>query len=305
MAQTTYSERQLTLQTLQTHLGHVKNGEHSLNADLLDEFRLFGVPRLSIQDSQALAVQLYQLLPSLREDPTPVNALLQALLEPWPLDTVLQIEPPVDFAAGLDLGAKPFHSLTLSLLEKGISDIASARRLATTQPEVFSSLLKLWLETDETGIADKAGLIVFGMLKADKELDGSGILPPPGDDTSTLAADNPIWRRIFRDPTVYGLFYSRTDLNVQSDMSKNQRTIAQARVMEFLQKLGAVDWTAAVESHLPDVESAHGLKAGQEGLLHHAAIHMVDVKGDVLMHRSLITFFGDLLQSCSEPFAGR
>ncbi|KAF2097015.1 hypothetical protein NA57DRAFT_77266 [Rhizodiscina lignyota] len=295
MAQRTSSQQ------LQAHLDQVKDGSHSLNTDLLEEFRVFGVPHLSLQDSQQLAVQLYQLLPLLREDPTPVNDLLQTLLEPWPLDIVLQIEPPVDFAAGLDLRAKPFHSLTLSLLEKGISDIASARRLAATQPEVFSSLLKLWLGTDESGVAQKAGLIVFGLLKADKELDGSGILPSADDD---LAADNPIWRRIFRDPNVYGLLYSTMDLKKQSNMSKNQRTLAQARLMEFLPKLGALDWNAAVESHLPDVESTHGLKAGQEGLLHFAAIHMVDVKGDVLMHRSLINFFADLIQNCSDSYTG-
>ena len=305
MADPSSHSPRLTLQELQTHLQQVKDGSHSLNADLLENFRFFGTPKLSLQESQALAIQLYQLLPSLREDPTPVNELLQALLEPWPLDVVLLIEPPVDFAAGLDLFAKPFHSLTLSLLEKGIADIASARRLATTQPEVFSALLKLWFCTDESGVAEKVGFIVFGLLKADRELDGSGILPSASDDPAGLASDNPIWRRIFRDPDVYGLFYATTDLKTQSDMSKNQKTIAQARLMEFIPKLAALDWSAALESHLSDVESVHGLKRGQEGLLHFAAVHMVDVKGDVLMHRSLINYFADLLQSCSEPYAGR
>lgn len=294
------------LDQLTSHLEQVRKGAQALNTDLLDSFRITSLSQLSPEQSQNLTVQLYQLLPLLRDDPTHVCQLLEALLEPWPLHVILQIEPPVDFAAGLDLHAGPFNTLTISLLEKGIADIASARRLATSRPAIFAALLRLWLCTDDAGVATRAGVVIEGLLKADRELDGSGLLPQPDEDPAGLAADNPVWRRVFRDPDVYGVLFASTDLAHKEDanLTKAQITIAQARLMDFLPKLATMDWNAAVKSHVLDVEIAHGLNAG-EGLIHYAAINMVDVEGDVLMHRSLINFYGDLLRSHGDSYPGR
>lgn len=286
----------LDYNTLQAHLQQVAQGSNSIDIRLFDEFRRLGlVNTLSIQERGALAVQLYQLLPSLQHDPTPINELLEALLHAYPLDGILQIDPPVDFAAGLDVHATPFHSLTLSLLAKGETDIAPARRLATTQPDVFAALLRLWLCVEDTGTADKAYSVVLGLLKADRELDGSGILPSASADPTGIGSDNPIWKRIFRDPDVYSIMYSATSLQDSTiRMSKSRRTIAQARLLQLIPELGQLDWNAATGSHIPQVEADHGLKHGQ-GLLEYAAVRMVDISGDVLMHRSLIDFFGNLL----------
>lgn len=305
MREDAWSIKMSQYEQLTDHLEQVKQGAQALNLDLLDKFRLVYLRQLNPEQSQELAVKLYQLLPQLQQDPTQICQFLETLLEPWPLSTILQIEPPVDFVAGLDVNAGPFNLLTLSLLEKGVTDIASARRLATTQPAIFTALLKLWLGTEDAGVAARADSIVYGLLKADRDLEGSGLLPQPDEDPAGLTADNPVWRRIFRDPDVYAVLYTSTDLKHRdaSGLSKGQVTIAQARLMEFLPRFSAMDWSAAVKSHISSVEQRHGLPPGQ-GLVYYASVLMVDIKGDVLLHRSLISFFADLLYSHSQSFSG-
>lgn len=282
-----------------SHLADVVQGTASLNRDTVDHFRrlLPASPGISKQERVGLALKLYEVLPAIHDDPTPINELIQALLEGCPLEDILQIEPPIDLAAGLDVRAKPFNLLALSILAKGLLDIAPARRLAATRPEIFSALVRLWFLTEDAAVATACQTVLWGLLKADRELDGSGILPSQPDDPTGLSspADSPIWKRIFRDPDIYAILYDATSLKDSTfAMSKSQRTLAQARLMDLLSNVGKLDWTALSGAHIPDIEARHGLGPDQ-GLLHYAALHMVDHKHDVLMHRSLINFFQELL----------
>jgi hypothetical protein len=280
------------------HLDQVVRGDTSLDRNVVDSFRRL-LPSISTsrQERVELALKLYGILPAINDDPTPINDLIEMLLDGCPLEDILQIQPPLDLAAGLDLRAAPFHLLTLSILAKGIQDIAPVRRLAATQPETFLALVRLWLCAQDTAVSTKCHQVLTGLLRADRALDGSGILPSKRDDPTGLSslADCPVWKRLFQDSEVYNVFYDATSLTISSiELSKNQRTLAQARLMDFLSLVGKLDWTVLTASHLPEVESRYGLER-EQGLLHYAALHMVDIKDDVLMHRNLIKFLQDVL----------
>lgn len=272
------------LQRLRKHLQEVHdNPATPLDQKLLDTASYIYSPELGQEASRDLILQIYQLLPTLQQDPTPVNRLLSKLLEPIPLSTLLSFEPPVDFVAGLDLAAEPYNLLTLSLLEK--ADVSSAQYLATSQPLVFVSLVRLWLATGNEGVADKASKILLHLLAVDKRESAVG------------GWDGSVWKRIFRDKDIYGQIYSICSLNSQEPIpiSKSRKTVAQARLLDWIPAVADMDWDIVTKSYIPEIEQSFSLNPGYEGLLDFAAVHMVDYKSDVLMHRTLITFFSALL----------
>lgn len=269
---------------LQAHLQQVHDVPSTpLDQKLLDTASYIYSADLDSETAQALILQIYQLLPTLQQDPSPVNRLLSKLLEPVPLSNILSFEPPVDFVAGLDLAAQPFNLLTLSLLEK--ADAASAQRLATSQPQVFVSLVLLWLATEDEAVADTASRVILHLLTVDKEV------------SETAGWDGAVWKRIFRDRDVYGNLYAICHLQSKEPipLSKSRKTIAQARLLDWLPAVGEMDWTSITQSYHPEIESSYGLNPGYEGLLDFAALYMVDFKSDVLMHRSLIDFYTTLI----------
>jgi hypothetical protein len=274
------------LDRLQAHLQDLQNAPATTIIDekLFDTAGYVLLPTLTADAIQSLILQLYQLLPTLQQDPTPAVRLLTKLLHPVPLSSILSLEPPVDFVAGLDVAATPFNSLTLSLLEK--ADTNTARRLASTYQPLFIALVTLWLSTQDEGVADKASKVLVSLLRVDRQ------------DSNTAGWDGPVWKRIFRDKDVYDRIFALTDLKTkrEASLSNNRKTIAQARLMDWLPAVGQMDWVSITQSYHPEIESSYGLSTGQQSLLYYAASYMVDIKDDVLMHRNLINFFSNLLK---------
>jgi hypothetical protein len=182
-----------------------------------------------------------------------------------------------------------YNRLVLTLLEKATHRPADAAQVASML-DTMLALVKLWLRTNDTGIASQASKLLLDLLKVDQQIvtDPDGHIPDGGQGL--------VWKRIFGDRNVYGTIFEACSLSGPSSikLSKNQRTLAQARLMEWLPTVGAMDWSAISRSHHPDVESAYGVS---EGLLEFAALRMVDYKDDVLMHRCLIDFYSDLLHT--------
>jgi hypothetical protein len=277
-------EQSSQLQQLRRHFQQVQSDPSTLlDEKLLDTAIYALIPTLTPQDSQTLILEIYQLLPILQQDPTPLVRLLARLLEPVPLSAILSLEPPVDFIAGLQVAEPPLNNLTLSLLEK--ADGNAARTLASAHPQLFISLVELWLGTQDEGIADKAGKVLIHLLKVD--------LP----ETGTVGLDGPVWKRVFRDRDVYERLFAITDTNTNQDttLSKSRKTIAQARLLDWLPEVGRLDWTSISQSYHPTIGSAFSLPSGQQSLLDYAASYMVDYKRDVLMHRTLISSYEALL----------
>ena len=282
---------------LNTHLQEL-DSDPSLKLDerLFEQCALILRQTISKEESVPLIVKLSEVVPKLHSDPTPAIHLLIVLLQPYSFSDVLSIGNGIDFVAGLDTRAVPYNRLLLALLRKATDSATDAATVAS-QPEIIAALVKLWLCTPDAGIASESGDIILGLLKVDNE-------PSLESSTNGLIGQGQglVWKRLFQDQDVYSLFYHICSLSSKEtslDLTKSQRTLAQARLLEWLPKAGALQWHTIASKHHPNVESKY--VAGQEGsLLRFASTNMVDVKDDVLMHRCLIDFFAELLSTVTE-----
>jgi hypothetical protein len=277
------------LSRLQTHLSELQANPNSLAIDvrLFDSAELVLPDQISQEQTFALIQQASALLQTIQQDATPAINLLIRLLDPFRFSDVLAFDPPVDFAAGLELGVNsglvPFNRLMLVLLSKAESN-ASDAAIVASRPEILRQLVRLWLYTPETGVATQACAVLLGLLKVDR------VHEAPGTGQGMVA------KRLFGDEDVYALFFDVCSLKgTAMDLSKGQRTLAQARLLEWLPKVAAMDWSAVCRSHHEVVEKKFDIPPGG-GLLDFAVLKMVDYADDVLMYRCLIDFYSELLE---------
>lgn len=160
------------------------------------------------------------------------------------------------------------------------------------RPEVVAALIELWLSTPDTAVALQASHVLLELLTAghdDKKAATTTSINDHGSHEQSL-----IWRRFFRDKDIYGSIYricSLTTAGQMGQISKRDKTVAQARLLDLLVK---IDCDAIRRPQIPEVEGQYGVKDG--GLMEFAALKMVDHDDDVLMHMTLIDFFADILK---------
>jgi hypothetical protein len=285
------------LRELASHLQKVDEDPATpLNTDLLESSELYtSTPEFRNQiwkETQPLFLQIASLLPSLQQDPSPLTRFIIKLAEPYRFEDIKDVE----FEIGLDLQAVPFHGLLLTLLGKATANGVDAQALAN-RPTVMLSIVRLWLCTQDAGIASQAEYLLTSLLQVSKNEPALA----SGPNSSRTYGTGPMWRRLFGDRDIASLYYHYTSLKELTSspapvLSKRERTIAQARLLSWLPQVGTLDWNALVSSHGVDVEREVGLKEGQ-GLLHYAALIMVDSADDMLMHMTLINFFSALITS--------
>ena len=246
----------------------------------------------TLQEEQRLSLiqAVVGLLPNLQQDATPVINLLLRFLQDFTYNDILNLgSQSLPFTDGLAVGEHmvSYNRLVLALLEKATHKPTDAAHVASML-DTMLALMRLWLCTTDTGIASQASKLLLDLLKVDQEIqnDPDAHIPDGGQGL--------VWKRIFGDRNIYGTIFEACSLSGPSsiDLSKSQRTLAQARLMEWIPVVGAMDWNVISRSHHSDIEQAYGVK---DGLLEFAALRMVDYKDDVLMHRCLIDFFSDLL----------
>ncbi|KAM0714401.1 hypothetical protein Q7P37_010188 [Cladosporium fusiforme] len=291
MAQNTIHNR------LQQHLSDLEANPSTVAIDtrLFDEAELVLPDHINQAETYALVQRLSALLQDIRQNPASAVSLLIRLIEPFAFSDVLAFDPPVNFAAGLDVGFDvpegvmlPFNRLMLALLEKATRSSSDAATVATN-PEIVQALVKLWLCSPDTGVTTRASKLLLDLLRVDREVfnDPAQLVPAQGQGL--------VWKRVFGDRNVYGTIFEACGLEGQSlKLSRSQRSLAQARLLEWLPAVASMDWNAVSKSHHAEVESTFGVEEGG-GLLDFAALLMVDYSNDVLMYRCLVDFFSDLL----------
>ncbi|KAI5205693.1 hypothetical protein E4T39_02809 [Aureobasidium subglaciale] len=283
------------LERLQAHLGQLEADPINTEIDerLFESCSLALAPGFSKKDSIALISQLSRILPVLQKDPTQPIQFLVLLLEPLSFADVLGLNAAVDFVGGLNVVAVPYNKLMLALLSKAAGTATDAATIAA-QPEVVTALVNLWLCTHDAGIAKQAGDVLLALLKVDHT-----VPPGAGDDQSLPGhSQGLMWKRVFGDQDVYTLIFSVCSLKHTEgvELSGNQRSLAQARLLEWLPEVGVLNWNAVTHAHHPEVEKRYTDSKG-EGLLYFATVCMIDTAGDVLMHRCLVEFYATLLRS--------
>jgi hypothetical protein len=286
-----------TLSRLNTHIASLQANPATTPIDtrLFEEAELVLPEYINKQETFTLVQQISALLQDIQQNPTPAVNLLIRLLNPFAFSDVLAFDPPVNFATGLDVGFDapegvmlPFNRLMLALLEKATASSSDAATVAA-KPEVVQALVKLWLCSADTGVSTTTSKLLIDLLRVDHE-----VFEHP-DQQVPSGGQGLMWKRVFGDRNVYATFFEACSFKTQVlKLSKNQRTLAQARLLEWLPTVARMDWDVVARSHHADVEADSGLANG-EGLLDFAALHMVDFADDVLMYRCLLDFYADLL----------
>lgn len=240
-------------------------------------------------DRDAILAQLSELIPTLDQDPSPATNLIELLTRPrsYTFSRVLAIKPRVDFASGLSSSSIPINLITLHLLDKASQNKVDAGLVAASIGTMVA-LIRLWLSTPDTAVAQKALKVLSGLL----QVDGIQLQSEPFHQSL-------VWRRVFRDRDIYGLIFSicsLTTVGEEGQLSKRNKTVAQARLLDLLVK---IDCELVRSSQIPEIETRYGVKRG--GIMEFAAAHMVDFKDDIIMHTTLIDFFAELLRTGSSP----
>ena len=288
-------------QRLSRHLQDVGHDPSTpLDEKLLEECEMFP-DTATVGDApqcRAVVSQISEILPQLQQDPKPLVNLLLRLIESFSLPDILRLDPPVDFVSLLDPSAQSFNLLGLRLLDRAADRCCDVAHLAN-MPAVVKALVNLWMTTPDARLANEASQVLERLMTKDKEplrIAGHGV----GDNgIHGSRGQRLMWRRLFSDKDIYGLILNTCSLSNHDSpqLEGKRKTLSQARLMALAPKLGALDWDYLQMSHHPIIESACGLNANQEGLIDFIAVHMVDTKGDVLMHLNLIQFFTELIST--------
>ena len=251
------------------------------------------LPRvLTSKDRMEMVVAAANALGKTRTSATYIIDLLLPLLEPYEYSDILELNSGgLPLTAGLGLGdhMSSFNMLVLAILEKATKKLVDAAHVATLL-DTMLALVRLWLCTKDTGVANRASSLLLRLLKVEGHSQTDPVAP------FVNTGQNFMWKRIFGDRDVYATMFKACSLTVPSELnlSKNQITLAQARLLEWLPLVGAMDWSSISRSHHPEIESIYGVK---DGLLEFAAIHMVERENDVLMHRCLLDFYSALIKT--------
>ena len=228
-----------------------------------------------------------------RSDHAPAVGLLIKLFDGWTWQQVCDFgTSSIPYKDGLEAGEHMvcFNRLMLCLLSKATLRAPDAAH-AASMLDTMQALVRLWLCTPDTGIATAAADVLYRLMKIDLPIEGYQ-QPPPSWRSVTTGAQGWVWKRVFEDGGVYNVFFECCSLKLGTNtLSKSQKTIAQARLMEWLPKIAALDWHALRTTH-KDVEDTYRVTGG---LLDFAALHMVDFRDDVLMYKCLIDFYAELL----------
>lgn len=261
-----------------------------LDQPTFEEAELVLAEILSPEHNLQLVSSLSALLPNLQQDPAPAVDLLLRLINRYSYGDILKLGS-IPFKDGLAVGEhmSSYNRLIISILNKAASNAADAASVAGLLETVLA-LVQLWLCTSDTGVAISAQQLLLDLLKIDQQIQtGPDSHLPSG-------GQGLMWKRLFGDQDVYRMFFEACSFAKAGSsplaLSKSQRTLAQARLMEWLPKVAGMDWNAVTRSNHPEIEADF---KSQGGLLGFATSHMLDTKDDVLMYRCLIDFYSEIL----------
>lgn len=180
----------------------------------------------------------------------------------------------------------------MTVLEKATKSPGDAAILARMNSIVTHFLIQ-WLSAPQVEVGEKGSRVLGDLLDVDCDT-----RPPDGLSVNgmEIAIRKPpgqglLWRRIFYDRDVYELILS---LWANHPLGIQQQSLAQGRLLRILPRLTALNFRAVTWSDFTDLNQKYAKSNGNGGLLHFAALSMVD-KEDMLLHLTLIDFFEALL----------
>ncbi|KAJ5851654.1 uncharacterized protein N7529_011039 [Penicillium soppii] len=281
-----------TFDEVKAHLTKVlEDPSTALDISLIEKLKLQLIESTDPVVPATLVSQIASLLPILQEDPTPITTLGIRATAYFSFTNLQSVDPPVNIIAGFKAPSPPINLLALSLLAKAAQSSSEAAIVAG-DANLVASLVELWLSTPSTEVAQAALETLWALLEIDvtnnlenEEYEHTG--------DGSHAGQGLMWRRLFTDKDVYGLFFGLCSLqnDAPGGLSKRERTISQGRLMALLVKAGKLRWDIISTAQVPEIEA----KYQSNSLLHFATTQMVQLS-DVLMHMTLLSFFRELLE---------
>jgi hypothetical protein len=243
-----------------------------------------------------LLPKLTAILKTYDQDPAVLAGLAVRLLGPVPFDQALGLASQESLVQALRSPAPSANTLAMTVLEKAANSPGDVASLSAVVPLV-SEFLRRWLIAPQVEVGEKGARVLVNLLDVDCELPPSGVSAQMASDIAprTSPGRGMLWRRLFRDARVYGIFInvcSGRDVDTKAD--GRQLSLAQGRLLRILPRLAVLNFNAVSLSDFPLPVAANGPAAANSGLLQFAGLHMVD-RRDMLMHLSLIDFFEALV----------
>ena len=167
--------------------------------------------------------------------------------------------------------------------------------------------MRTWLSTPHVGVGENATKALGDLLEVDCDRQLSAGIDTRMNGIQLSSTTPPgqglLWRRIFQDREIYELILSLCSFETmgtrEDELDERQKSLAQARLLRVLPRLGVLDFHTISHTNFPDIEEQYGLQDGEHGLLYFAAVDMVNKEEDMLMHITLIDFFAEFLEAMS------
>lgn len=239
-------------------------------------------------------------LQALQQDPRPLTKLLEQVVISIPFDELKQHISAEKLQQGLLSPSPPIQLLILAYLHKA-ADLPSGAAFVACNPELAKVLTETWLSCTSTEVADKALDVLTALLTVDSPSTTTFISTRA--QSGEARGQGLLWRRLFEDCDVYNLLFAWTSLtrskhDTSTKKGRQQVTISQGRMFDFLARVAPVDWARITTSSILDIEKNYIKTSAEErpygGLLRYAATDMID-SNDILMEVLRQDFFMRLL----------
>jgi hypothetical protein len=246
-----------------------------------------------------------RLLSIVQEDPRCLTRLLEVDISFIPFEEIKDSIPPQKLVEGLLSPSPSIQVLCLAYLRKA-ADSPSGVAWVGSNAGLVKKFVTTWLASDSTEVAERALEALILLLEVD-HVDRTSVVQE-GDLKGEAQGQGLLWRRLFRDPEIYTLFFHWTSLRSSAYPEKTKQamrklTTSQGRLFDFIARVAGLDWSNITQSHFPHIESRYSSQEPQDGrgmsLLQYAASGMVD-STDPLMCILRSDFFMKLLALIEE-----
>lgn len=299
-------DRSVLFQDVQNHLARVRDDPETI----LDEELLRRAARNA--DTHLPRDTLWQLLSSgettlqtLQQDPRPLTKLLEQVVLALPFEELKETITPTKLEEGLKSPVPAIQLLILAYLRKA-ADLPSGAAFVAASPSLSEVLITTWLATESTEVSDRALDTVVALLDVDSPNTSTFVVAQSA--SGEAHGQGLFWQRLFHDAQIYSLLFQWTSLtnskhNVTTKKGRDQATISQGRLFDFIARLAQIDWSQVTTSTLPAVEQPYMKDSAMDkpygGILRYAATDMID-QNDFLMEVLRQDFFMKLLAVAEE-----
>ena len=300
--------RRHSFRELFVHLAEVEQDpQHKrLDVDILRDAQNNLSPTTPRETVWSILADGERVLNVIQEDPRPLTRLLEVDISFIPFDDIKDSLPPQKLIEGLLSPSSSIQVLCLAYLRKA-TDSPSGVAWVGSNASLVKEFVTTWLASESTEVTERALEALMVLLEVDY-VDRTTPVQERGR-SGEAHGQGLLWRRLFRDPEVYTLFFHWTSLKSPEYREKTKQavhkmTISQGRLFDFIARVAALDWSYITHSHFPEMESKYCRQETQDSrggtsLLQYAAAGMVD-STDPLMSVLRSDFFLKLLAIIEE-----